>query len=90
MNSDREGGRVPEGEPPHEVSVRLTVDRLPGPISGTLTVEDETVEFSGWIELVALIEARRATGADAPESPGPGTPDRSAGPGGPPEAPPEN
>lgn len=63
------------------LSIRL--DAGSGPISGLLVSGGERREFSGWIQLVGLIECLRVAGGPVPDLSGP--PEAAPGP---PEAPP--
>jgi len=70
-----DGGRrrsYPErvsSDPHRAVTISLRLDPGPDPIAGALSSEGETIDFSGWIQLAALIEASRRAGGSPAEPP---------------------
>ena len=68
------------------MTLTLSLDPGPGPIAGVLATDSERVEFTGWIELAALIEAQRGEGPLRPAAAGFTESDSS--PAAPPKAPP--
>lgn len=68
-------------------TVTIKLDSAAGPISGLLASDDGSErEFSGWIQLAALIESQRPYLA-APPARGTSRVNRSSGSPGPPQAP---
>jgi hypothetical protein len=53
------------------VNLALSLAPGPGPVAGVLDTGSEQLEFTGWIELTALIEDRRALSAQGREAPPP-------------------